>query len=316
VVTTTLAIVVFAGAILTQFRARAVNLTEEILRSDITTVLSVASRIVSGDDVIAVDQAGSEDSLLSEEIGSELSEAARLLRRSEAIVFVALPAENNSRLRTIVSTSPDRVEGVWESAEVVMAQAVQSAFGGETAINVEEIFVDEFGAWTSGFTPLHSSAGEVVVIIGADVRADWVFDGRDEIVKTTVATFLILYPMVIAAIFYISGRLTRPLQRMIGAAETVEKGEPFKPESIAHIQRYSDELGLMARVFSRMAVEVQARETALKQQVKALEIQIDQTKRNQQVEEITETEFFRDLQRKKEQLRASTGEKKSESNQL
>jgi hypothetical protein len=72
----------------------------------------------------------------------------------------------------------------------------------------------------------------------------------------------------------------------------------------------------MARVFSRMAVEVQARETALKQQVKALEIQIDQTKRNQQVEEITETEFFRDLQRKKEQLRASTGEKKSESNQL
>lgn len=313
---TTVAILIFVLTLLTQFRARAIDLTEDVIRGDLRTVLMVAADTVNGDDVQALQASGGEDSTRFQAIRTALNDAADLLSRSQAVIFVGLPTENNAEFRMIVSTSPERIEEVWDSAETIMAEAEQPSQDAEAPIHVQAAYLDETAIWASGFMPLRNSAGELIGVIGSDVRGGWVFNVRNEVLKITGMVFLIIYPLVIGIIFYISGKLTQPLKKMIAAAETVEKGEPFKSESIADIQQYSDELGLMARVFSRMAVEVQAREAALKQQVKALEIQIDHAKRNKQVEEITESDFFKDLQRKKEQLRASTGEKKSESNSL
>lgn len=311
---TTVAVLIFVLVLLSTFRARAIGLTEDALRSDLSVVLNYASSFISGDDALTINASG-EDSAVFERVRSALVAAAELPLRSDVSAFVALPAENGG-LNTLVSTSPEVSEGVWDSAETIMAEAAQIALSDEQDFHVQQFFLGEGTVRTSGFTPLTNSSGEVVGIIGADISANWVFDVRNEVLKVTLMVFAILYPVMIATIFYISGRITRPLRQLIAAAETVEKGEPFRPESIADIQIYSDELGLMARVFSRMAVEVQAREAALKQQVKTLEIQIDQAKRNKQVEEITETDFFKDLQRKKELLRAKMGEKKSESNPL
>ena len=66
-----------------------------------------------------------------------------------------------------------------------------------------------------------------------------------------------------------------------------------------------DALGNLARVFQRMAIEVAARERALKAQVQQLRIEIDEAKADRQVAEITETDYFRDLQRKADALRAA-----------
>jgi two-component system cell cycle response regulator len=55
-----------------------------------------------------------------------------------------------------------------------------------------------------------------------------------------------------------------------------------------------------------MAREVSAREQALKQEVRQLRIEIDEGRAATQVAEITETDYFRDLQRKANELRAQT----------
>jgi predicted nucleic acid-binding Zn-ribbon protein len=52
-----------------------------------------------------------------------------------------------------------------------------------------------------------------------------------------------------------------------------------------------------------MAEEVKAREQRLKQQVVALRIEIDETKRVSQVAEITENEHFKQLQKKIQKLK-------------
>ena len=65
-----------------------------------------------------------------------------------------------------------------------------------------------------------------------------------------------------------------------------------------------DALGNLARIFQHMACEVAARERALKEQVRELRIEIDEAKAERQVAEITETDYFRDLQRKAAALRA------------
>jgi CheY-like chemotaxis protein/HAMP domain-containing protein len=92
------------------------------------------------------------------------------------------------------------------------------------------------------------------------------------------------------------------VDHVIAAAAAVESGE-FDPETLARVATRRDELGRLARVFQRMAREVQAREQRLKQEVQQLRIEIDEARTARQVAEITETDYFQDLQRKADQLR-------------
>ena len=65
-----------------------------------------------------------------------------------------------------------------------------------------------------------------------------------------------------------------------------------------------DALGQLARVFQTMAREVRAREERLRQQVQELTIQIDRTREAKAVEEITETDYFKELQERAKSLRS------------
>jgi CheY-like chemotaxis protein len=94
----------------------------------------------------------------------------------------------------------------------------------------------------------------------------------------------------------------RNVDHVTAAAAAVEAGE-FDPETIEQVAARNDELGRLARVFQRMAREVHAREQRLKQEVQQLRIEIDETRTARQVADITETDYFRDLQRKADQLR-------------
>jgi DNA-binding response OmpR family regulator len=86
------------------------------------------------------------------------------------------------------------------------------------------------------------------------------------------------------------------------AAASVEAGQ-FTAEKLTDVAKRADELGQLARVFQRMAHEVAAREQHLTHQIQVLRIEIDQTKRARQVSEITETDYFQELQRKAKALR-------------
>jgi CheY-like chemotaxis protein len=92
---------------------------------------------------------------------------------------------------------------------------------------------------------------------------------------------------------------------VVEAAAAVED-ESFEPASLDRVAGRDDALGQLARVFQRMAREVYAREQALKKQVQQLRIEIDETRAARQVAEITETEYFQDLERKVDELRSGS----------
>ena len=75
------------------------------------------------------------------------------------------------------------------------------------------------------------------------------------------------------------------------------------PGSLDDVAARRDEIGRLAKVFDRMARQVRAREERLEREVRELSVQIDETKRRRQVAEVTETDYFRDLQRRAEELR-------------
>jgi len=76
-----------------------------------------------------------------------------------------------------------------------------------------------------------------------------------------------------------------------------------KVDDLADVAGRGDELGQLARVFQRMAGEIYAREQHLKQQVKQLHIELDQARQTHQVAEITESDYFRQLQDRAQDLR-------------
>jgi hypothetical protein len=94
------------------------------------------------------------------------------------------------------------------------------------------------------------------------------------------------------------------MQKLIEAAADLETGN-YQKECLEEVAVRPDALGQLARVFRRMAEEIVAREQRLKQQVRELRIEIDAVKREKQVEQIAETDYFRELEKKVDVLRSS-----------
>ncbi len=94
----------------------------------------------------------------------------------------------------------------------------------------------------------------------------------------------------------------RSVARVTAAAAAVEAGE-FEPDSLVDVASRTDGLGQLARVFQRMVREVYVREERLKEQVRALCIELSQSRQASQVAEITETEYFQQLQAEAGELR-------------
>lgn len=97
-------------------------------------------------------------------------------------------------------------------------------------------------------------------------------------------------------------RLAGPVGELTAAAKAVETGS-YAPGSLDPVASRRDEIGGLAQVFDRMARQVRAREERMQREIKQLSVQIDETKRRKQVAEITETDYFRDLQRRGKELR-------------
>ena len=89
---------------------------------------------------------------------------------------------------------------------------------------------------------------------------------------------------------------------VIRAAESVESGE-FDLLALGGVAARDDALGTLARVFSRMADEVRAREARLKAEVRELRIEIDEARQSQKVAEITDSDYFKDLRARAGELR-------------
>ncbi|HEY7062223.1 MAG TPA: response regulator [Chloroflexota bacterium] len=101
-------------------------------------------------------------------------------------------------------------------------------------------------------------------------------------------------------------RYLQQVGRVTDAAAAVEAGT-FDAGTLTDLARREDALGRLVRVFQHMVREVYAREQRLRAQVRELRIEIDQTKKDRQVAEITDTDYFRQLQQRARSMRRRAG---------
>jgi HAMP domain-containing protein len=172
-------------------------------------------------------------------------------------------------------------------ANITEGQDIEFEEDGETYYARIDIISDERGLdWINVVVvPSSDFLGPVL----ANLRNTAVF-GAIVLVLSTILGFLL------------ASWIIRPIFTVTDVAAKIEDSV-WDLEPLHVVVERTDELGQLARVFEKMAKEIRAREMELKRQVVALKIQIDQKKRDTQVSEIVESDFFQGLREKAKHMR-------------
>jgi HAMP domain-containing protein len=170
-------------------------------------------------------------------------------------------------------------------------------------VDTWKIYTDKYGSWITTYAPIVDSKGKIVGAIGVDISASYVEEVRNGILVSGAIAFIISYVLIFFLVYLMSGVMTRPIVRLEGVAREIGDGNYEQDFSQLTGGRTRDEIGTLTDVFAIMVSKVYQREQTLRQQVEALKIVIDETKRQMQVNEIAETDFFRDLQQKARDMR-------------
>ncbi len=170
-----------------------------------------------------------------------------------------------------------------------------------------QIYGDKYGSWVSAFGPIKNSKGETIAALGVDFTSTYVRQVQQQILNRIFLAFSITYIILLSLVYFVSKGLTRPMSELTRAAEQIgdgnyETGLEYL-NAIKISEKYPDEIETMQRVFHGMVDKVYKREHTLRKEVETLRIQIDESKRRKQVDEIVESEFFQSLTEKAQQFR-------------
>ncbi len=165
-------------------------------------------------------------------------------------------------------------------------------------------YSDSWGRWITGYTPIYNVQGQPVAGLGVDFRADYVYEVQQAIQERVIVAFAVTYMALFLLVFVLSGWLTRTIMSLTKVSARIGEGD--YQQNLAHLtkSRFPDEVTMLARVFAIMVDKVRQREETLKKEVAELRIEIDETRRQKQVSEIVDTEFFQDLRAKARSMRS------------
>jgi HAMP domain-containing protein len=279
------------------------------LRQSLVVSATTAAKMVNAEDHVRVFETGVEGNVEYEKIAQSL----RLVRDSNpraAAVYTAVRSSsgNPTELMFVVSAdeNPETRAHLRDTYDASNAPEMIKAF--EMPIADVKMGRDEYGNWLSGYAPILDKGGKTVAIVGVDMSADAVIQMQKYILRISVLVFLIAFASVFIAVILISRAITNPLRQITDAAHILENDQPYDPKLLEKVERNKDELGILAHVFNEMAVQVQQRTEKLKQEVVELRIEIDHTKRQKQVSEIVDSQYFQTLKEKSSTLRRRRSE--------
>lgn len=169
--------------------------------------------------------------------------------------------------------------------------------------------LDRYGTQNGFGWQLNEIIGTRIVYLPANE----VFANARQALFVFINIFSVIFALVLLVINYLlKRRVIQPLKPMAQLATqlslekvSVEEVEAIERQGLSKIAHRSDELGQLGRVFQRMAREVCDREQKLSEQLYRLKVEIDHTKRMQQVSEIEESDYFQKLQQEAKRIRNS-----------
>ena len=150
--------------------------------------------------------------------------------------------------------------------------------------------------------------GEVVAAQIIYVPSEEVLDSARLSFYLVIGIFVGVFAIVLLTLnIVMRPTIISPVKMLAGFAQRVRDDELTESDleelSMAKVSTRRDELGQLSRIFNKMAEEVYRREQQLKQKLQELRIEIDVARKTDQVSEITESEYFMNLQKRARDLR-------------
>ncbi len=225
------------------------NALKASIRDELIEIAGSDSTQINGDQVAEI-KAGDEGSQKYLAIRDELW---KLRSRSTVTKNLYLFRVNNSNLEFIVDDlygiDPDYAK-TGESYDSPDHDLIIGAQSNATASN--EFYTDKWGTFLSGYAPVTDSKGNVVAVLGVDMRADNVI-ARENFIGNTI--YLILAISIIIAgcmIAFFSRTIIRDIKKLNASAEKISLGDM---DVMVDVER-KDEIGELAHSFSRMVTSL------------------------------------------------------------
>ena len=171
-------------------------------------------------------------------------------------------------------------------------------------VDVWEPYEDTYGSWITTYMPIHDANDKIVGAIGIDILASYVQDVQAGIVRNGLIAFVISYILIFGLVYLMSGIVTRPLIRLATVSKEIGDGNYDQDlDALDNLGRWDDEIDTLSDTMKIMISKVAQREQTLRKRVHQLEIMVDNTKREEEVKQIVESDFFQDLQAKAKNMR-------------
>lgn len=301
--------VVFAAAFL-WFYTYASGVAEERLRESLHNALVSTAARIDGDEFLALyeDAEPNADGYTDDprywEIAEWLHDVHEIDQRAWTYTYVE--GDEPAEVNYVVSSGAleDPPWGVkFRDSEITTSGSMQAGLV-ETSTFLDRSYEWEGTNWVSGYTPIYSpTTGDVVGGVGIDYNAGYVDAVRNDVRNKAIPAFILVYSILFVLVYLVSSYFTRPIVRLTKVAERIGEGDYNQDVSNMTTSALPDEITTLARVFNSMTAKVEKREEQLKTRVAELEITLDLSKRDEQVSEIIDSDFFQELQVKAKEMR-------------
>jgi len=157
------------------------------------------------------------------------------------------------------------------------------------------------GTAVSGALPILDASGHVVAALAVDAAPGPAAAGQLRAQANLLPLLGLVYVLLSSSVWFITGNLTRTLRALDQASKRVGEGD-YAPVDVKP-GFFEDEITRLTATLNQMIEKVRGREEKLRKQVESLSIQVDQAKRQRAVDEVVDSDFFRDLKSKARTLR-------------
>ena len=188
-------------------------------------------------------------------------------------------------------------------SDVVNAETAGYMDQGLTGAIDQPQYQDSNGKWISTYVPVKDAAGKTVAALGVDYPLSYVDEVRSNALRNILPLLLISYILLMLLVLLVATWLTRPLTRLTAATQRIADGDYDVDLANVVRTRIPDEMVVLSHSFARMVDKVRAREKKLTREVKRLTVEIDSKKREQAVNEITDSDFFAAIAAKASSMR-------------
>jgi methyl-accepting chemotaxis protein len=167
--------------------------------------------------------------------------------------------------------------------------------------------VEKYGAQNGYGWKLNQVVGSQIIYIPASE----VFKSSRRALFLFINIFIIIFALVLFVINYLlRWRVIQPLKPIAQIAEFIsqetdisDKISFVESQDLKKISQRQDELGKLGRVFTKMISDIHLREQKLSAQIKKLKVEIDPKRVEDEVTEIADSDYFKNLKNTAQDMR-------------